>query len=64
MLNELQENDIQCPYCGEHITVLIDASVSEQNYIEDCQVCCRPIKIDVFLSPENSIDLRVSHENE
>ena len=39
--------DIQCPYCGETITVLVDDSAGEQHYIEDCQVCCRPISIAV-----------------
>lgn len=39
----LQETPISCPYCGETVTVLVDTSVDEQEYIEDCQVCCRPI---------------------
>lgn len=39
--------DITCPYCGELITVLVDDSAGDQDYIEDCQVCCRPIVIAV-----------------
>lgn len=34
-----------CPYCGELIELAIDCSIPEQQYIEDCQVCCRPIQI-------------------
>lgn len=34
-----------CPYCGERISVLVDHSVSEQTYIEDCEVCCRPLTL-------------------
>ena len=34
---------IACPYCGEPIEVLVDPSVEDQEYIEDCSVCCRPI---------------------
>lgn len=45
--NRLEELDIQCPYCWETIHVLIDCSVEMQEYIEDCQVCCRPIVFDV-----------------
>ena len=41
--------DIQCPYCGESITVFVDDSAGEQRYIEDCQVCCRPIELSVEL---------------
>ena len=36
--------DISCPYCGESIEILLDASAGDQRYIEDCQVCCRPIE--------------------
>jgi len=25
--------------------MLVDLSVSAQNYIEDCEICCRPIEI-------------------
>lgn len=28
--------------------MLLDASVTDQTYIEDCEVCCRPIKIRYF----------------
>lgn len=41
----MEEAEIRCPFCGEDITVLIDCSVDDQDYIEDCSVCCRPIRI-------------------
>jgi len=34
-----------CPYCWQNISMVLDLSVEEQEYIEDCEVCCRPIKI-------------------
>ena len=34
---------MQCPYCWEHFTLLVDGSVDHQEYVEDCEVCCRPI---------------------
>jgi hypothetical protein len=43
----LEEENIYCPYCGEPISVLIDPSVPEQAYVEDCSVCCRPIELTV-----------------
>ena len=36
--------DVHCPYCGEPLELLVDASEDGQRYIEDCQVCCRPIQ--------------------
>ncbi len=43
--------DIDCPWCGEPNTVFLDLSVSSQKYIEDCQVCCRPIDFLVEADP-------------
>ena len=41
----MNEYFFQCPYCWEEISMLIDTSVREQKYIEDCEVCCNPIEI-------------------
>jgi hypothetical protein len=37
--------EVSCPYCGEAITLLLDLSVEEQSYIEDCSVCCQPMNV-------------------
>jgi len=63
-MNGLIERDIQCPYCGESQTILIDGSVTQQVYIEDCQVCCRPISFDVTTDNKGRALVVVSHENE
>jgi len=47
MHNPLNLTQIQCPYCGESLEILIDCSVGSQDYIEDCQICCAPIEIAV-----------------
>ena len=60
--NRLAENDIQCPYCWELITVLIDCSVESQEYIEDCQVCCRPILFDVAVDDDGYPTVSVSSD--
>ncbi|MGB1882310.1 MAG: CPXCG motif-containing cysteine-rich protein [Gammaproteobacteria bacterium] len=41
------ESFFSCPYCGERISILIDPSADHQSYIEDCEVCCRPIAIAI-----------------
>jgi len=33
-----------CPYCGEEVETTVDLSGGDQEYIEDCQVCCWPIR--------------------
>jgi transcription elongation factor Elf1 len=39
------EQFFNCPYCAQKISMLIDLSVSSQNYVEDCEICCRPIEV-------------------
>lgn len=40
------ELESACPYCGEPITLWIDAGGGRsQRYVEDCSVCCRPITV-------------------
>ena len=40
------EHFFQCPYCWEEVSMLLDPSVS-QTYVEDCEVCCNPMKVSV-----------------
>ena len=42
-----------CPICGESIVIPLDASAgTDQQYVEDCPVCCHPNVIHVeFLEP-------------
>lgn len=46
---------IDCPYCGETIEVLVDASAGDQDYVEDCQVCCRPIELRVETGSDGAV---------
>jgi hypothetical protein len=39
--------NVQCPACWETIEVVVDCSVEEQEYTEDCSVCCRPMIVTV-----------------
>lgn len=64
MINELRESIVRCPYCGEMIDVMIDCSVPNQNYIEDCSVCCRPINFDVTVTLDDELRIIVSDDNE
>ncbi len=42
---------VDCPYCGEPTLLAIDVSAGAQRYVEDCQVCCRPMTVTVSPSP-------------
>jgi hypothetical protein len=44
----LEDVIVDCPSCGESMALEIDTFAGdEQEYTEDCPVCCRPM--DVFV---------------
>jgi hypothetical protein len=45
-----------CDACGEEIVVPIDFSAGpQQEYVEDCPVCCRPSVIHVEIDEEDNL---------
>jgi len=45
-----------CDSCGEEIVLPIDLSAgSEQEYVEDCAVCCRPNVIHVEVDEDGDV---------
>lgn len=59
----LEERKVRCPYCDEPMSVTIDLSEPRQDYIEDCQICCRPIEFAVSVAMEGDVDVVVSRED-
>lgn len=43
---------VTCPYCGEPFETSADASAGMCSYVEDCQVCCQPIEIELRVDGE------------
>ncbi|RVU84432.1 CPXCG motif-containing cysteine-rich protein [Leucothrix sargassi] len=63
-MHYLHEATVSCPYCGEGLEVLLDPEDVGQEYIEDCQVCCRPITFMLFDNGDESLQVVVQGENE
>lgn len=38
---------VRCPYCGERLETRVDLTADEPSYVEDCEVCCRPIEFHI-----------------
>ena len=60
----LKAVSIQCPYCGETIEVMVDCSIPHQEYIEDCEVCCKPMAISVNVGEGDSARVEARQEDE
>lgn len=48
------EVEVQCPSCGETLSVPVDLSEGQvYEFLEDCAVCCRPIAIKIRFDAES-----------
>lgn len=62
--------DSSCPYCGEPVQLIIDqggdeaGDQAEQLYVEDCQVCCRPMLVTVRYANDGSLEVSLRDEND
>jgi len=54
---------LQCPYCWEHIEFVVDCSVTPQEYVEDCSVCCSPIVVTVDAGDDDAVLVEARVEN-
>ncbi|MAB23868.1 CPXCG motif-containing cysteine-rich protein [Pseudomonas neustonica] len=60
-MQALEEATLACPHCGEPIVLLLDIASGTQSYIEDCEVCCQPIHVSLWIDHEQDdyhVDLR------
>lgn len=60
----LEEHVFTCPYCWQPISMLLDLSVDAQTYVEDCEVCCRPILVHYAVEDEEIAVFEARREEE
>jgi Cysteine-rich CPXCG len=55
---------VVCPYCGQANEVALDpGSGARQEYVEDCQVCCRPWRVVVHYQGDGSARVRAEPDD-
>lgn len=52
----MTEHFYTCPYCFTEVSVLVDTSVREQEYIEDCERCCNPIEFHITCQNDDVVN--------
>jgi len=51
---------VNCPYCAEPVELVLDPGSGEsQDYVEDCEVCCRPWQVTVTYASDGSASVDV-----
>lgn len=59
----LSVRQVQCPYCWETIEVVVDPT-QQEDFIEDCSVCCRPIHFRVYCDADGEVDIEALREED
>ena len=54
------EHFFTCPYCWEQISMILDPYMENEEYVEDCQVCCRPIVVEFRISNSEVTSFRIN----
>jgi transcription elongation factor Elf1 len=57
------ETEVTCPFCGEPNSILVECSADSQVYIEDCSVCCNPIRFNIQCAGGELISIEAERES-
>jgi len=58
--DRMEEQSVQCPFCGQSFEISIDTSLATQRFVTDCEICCRPMEIRAECESGEIISLSVS----
>lgn len=61
-MNPQESIETCCPWCNEHITLVIECLEPEQEYTEDCPVCCAPMLVRVVVPERGDPQVEVERE--
>jgi len=63
IMNPNESVSLICPYCNESIDIIVDCTIESQSYVEDCSVCCSPIKLEIQINAEGEPSVVAAPEN-
>lgn len=56
----------QCQWCGREVLIVVDETGGrKQEWVEDCEFCCRPNVLDIIYDPETEeVEIESRREND
>ncbi|HEV7607017.1 MAG TPA: CPXCG motif-containing cysteine-rich protein [Steroidobacteraceae bacterium] len=55
---------VHCPYCGEPFETSADVSAGPCKYVEDCQICCQPIEMELRVDENGNFEELVTRRGD
>ncbi|KKT00950.1 MAG: hypothetical protein UV78_C0072G0004 [Parcubacteria group bacterium GW2011_GWA2_43_17] len=60
-----QDYSFPCPYCGETLSIPLDVTGGRrQAFVYDCEICCRPIAVEVEFKGNEVVSFSAEVEGE
>ena len=54
------EATVVCPHCNESVEITLDPSGGDQQeYVEDCEICCNPWSVTVHFGADGKAEVEV-----
>ena len=63
-MNPIETIDDLCPWCSASVSLDIDTTFDDQEYIEDCGVCCSPILVRIRVPEMGTPEVELHRDNE
>jgi hypothetical protein len=63
-MNNFDPVEINCPYCGEQIDIQVDVAGVDEEYVQDCSVCCRPMLLHVTRDADGAPAVTAARESD
>lgn len=64
MTEALEYLPYDCPYCGEPNVLEVDRSEADQDLIEDCSVCCRPVELRCHIDESGAVSVLAHRDDD
>ncbi len=59
-----EDCSITCPYCGASFSMRVDLTGGQnQSLTYDCEICCRPIAVQIDIDPDGVVNLFAERES-
>ena len=58
----LETTDISCPHCGATFSALLEPEDAGSHYIQDCEICCQPIRFWIHADADGSVSAETEPE--
>ena len=60
-----EDYEYNCPYCVAPGSLRVDATGGrQQSFVVDCEVCCRPLAIEIDIDDDGYVNFTVKREGE